>query len=95
MWPRVARILTTTILMQIHHCIRTSKITTPYHHLRMFLLECARSITQTQQPMEDAEAARIAYATEQHILLLIDDDEVVFQEPDFGNDDEDIRELDS
>jgi hypothetical protein len=81
--------------MQIHHCIRTSKITTPYHHLRMFLLECARSITQTQQPMEDAEAARIAYATEQHVLLLTDDDEVVFQEPDFGNDDEDIRELDS
>jgi predicted nucleic acid-binding protein len=79
--------------MQIHHCIRTSKVTIIYHHLRMFLVECARSVAQTQQPMGDAEAARIAYAAEQHILLLIDDDEVLFQEPDSRNIIMDTREL--
>jgi hypothetical protein len=70
--------------MQIHHCIRTSKVTIIYHHLRMFLVECARSTAQTPQPMGDVVAARIAYAAEQHVLLRLDDDEVVFQEPDYA-----------
>jgi hypothetical protein len=43
--------------------------------------------------MTDAEAACIACATKQHVLMLIDEDEVVFQEPDFGNDVEEIGEL--
>jgi hypothetical protein len=50
-------------------------------------------VARTQQPMGDAEAARIAYAAEQHILLLIDDDEVLFQEPDSRNIIMDTREL--
>jgi hypothetical protein len=79
--------------MQIHHCIGSSKTTTTYHHLRPFLVECARCVVQTRQPMTDAEAACIACATKQHVLMLIDEDEVVFQEPDFGNDVEEIGEL--
>jgi hypothetical protein len=81
--------------MQIHHCTRASKITIPYHHLREFLVECARSLAQIQQPMGDSEAAHIAYAVEQYVLLPLDDGEVLFQEPDLCNVTMDTREIGS
>jgi hypothetical protein len=81
--------------MQIHHCIRASKITIPYHHLREFLVECARSLAQPQQPMGDSEAACIAYAAKQYVLLQSDDGEVLFREPDLHNVTMDTREIGS
>jgi hypothetical protein len=35
--------------------------------------------------MVDVVAARIAYVAEQHVLLRLDDGEVIFQEPDLHN----------
>jgi hypothetical protein len=45
--------------------------------------------------MGDSEAAHIAYAVEQYVLLPLDDGEVLFQEPDLHNVTMDTREIDA
>lgn len=65
--------------MQVHQCVRASGITIPYRHLRMFLVDCADSVEQTQQPMSDADAARIALSIRKRISLMVDDDEIPAQ----------------
>ena len=81
MWPRVAKILTTNTLMQIHHCIRASMIAIRYRHLRMFLVECADSLEGIQQPLTDADAAQIALCAEKKISKMVEDNETPLQDP--------------
>lgn len=81
MWPQVAEELTTTILIQIHQCVRASGITVRIHYLRMFLVNCSRSVKQTQQPMTDFDAAQIALSIKERISMMTDDDGFPNQKP--------------
>jgi len=61
--------------MQVHQCIRAGNVTVKNQHIRLFLVESARSISQIVPSMIEFEAAGIAHDTMKHISLLVEDGE--------------------
>ncbi|KAH0167725.1 hypothetical protein KCU67_g3781, partial [Aureobasidium melanogenum] len=72
LWPSTAKDLTPTMLLQIHHCLRASKIAIRYSHLRLFLVRCASSIEEAQQPLDDPKAKEIALDTEKFVSKALE-----------------------
>jgi hypothetical protein len=62
------------MLLQIHHCLRVSKVTVKYCHLRFFLVACAHIIEQLEQPMTDTEAKKVVHDTKRIIRMEMGDD---------------------
>lgn len=58
MWPLAAEHLTPAILLQIHHCIRVSKVTVKYRHLCFFLVQRAYCI---EQSVTDTKTKKVAH----------------------------------
>lgn len=79
MWPIAAEDLTPAILLQIHHCIRASKVTVKYRHLRSFLLSCASYMEQLEQPMTDFEAKQIGFDAK--LIAALKDDTSSHEKP--------------
>ncbi|KAH0369296.1 hypothetical protein KCU65_g3405, partial [Aureobasidium melanogenum] len=75
LWPSATEGLTLDMLLQIHHCIRVSKVTIRYNHLRLFLVHCACSIGKTHQPLDDAKANEIALDAEKFMSKAMAVDE--------------------
>ncbi|KAG9551202.1 hypothetical protein KCU71_g10297, partial [Aureobasidium melanogenum] len=72
LWPSTAKDLTPTMLLQIHHCLRASKIAIKYSHLRLFLVRCASSIEEAQQPLDGTKAKEIALDTEKFVSKALE-----------------------